>query len=215
MTVIPRTNLAMMIAALIGLLATVGCDETPDTRDERLAEFAQESMQVQAQQNEHIARQSEAVVKESHQLAEAATKMVESDSQARREIIVAQKESNAQLHQQRTVVDAQRDQLEAERRQIAQQRHRDPLIAAAIQNVGLIIACLLPLIVCIFVIRQMRSQQPDDGAVAELLVREFTSDQPRLLPGPPVRPTALQLQAADPNDPASASGDTGDGNPPF
>ena len=74
-------------------------------------------------------------------------------------------------------------------------------MAAAVQNVGLLLACLLPLLVCVFIIRQMTRNEPDDAAVAELLVCELTSDQPRLLPGPPLRPGleghAAQDQTAD------------------
>ena len=90
-------------------------------------------------------------------------------------------------HQGQTAC-AGRDQLEQDRREIAQQRFRDPIVAAAVQNVGLIIACTLPLIVCIFVIRRMSSREPDDAAVAELLVYELTSDRPVLLPGPSLLP---------------------------
>ena len=54
-----------------------------------------------------------------------------------------------------------------------------------IQNIGLTLACLLPLVVAVFVIRQMQSQEPDHAAVAELLVLELTADEePRLLPDP-------------------------------
>jgi hypothetical protein len=97
-----------------------------------------------------------------------------------------------QLNQQQVSIAAGRDQLEKDRRLIAQQRFRDPILAAAVQNVGLIIACTLPLIVCIFVIKRMSSREPDDAAVAELLVYELTSDRPRLLPGPSLRPPALE-----------------------
>jgi hypothetical protein len=185
----------MLNAALLTLLATAGCSSAPDMRDQRLAEFAHQSMEQQAKQNQYIAEQSQAVVEESGELAEASKELVASDAKARQDLIGAQERLTAQLHDQRATVDVGRDQLEVERKRIADQRHRDPLLAAAIQNIGLIIACLLPLIICIFVIRQMTSAEPDDGAVAELLVSELTSDQPRLLPGPPLR-SALENHAA-------------------
>ena len=93
----------------------------------------------------------------------------------------------------RTVaIDAGREQLEQERREIAQQRHRDPIVAATVQSIGLILACLLPLVVAVYVIRQMRSDEPDDAALAQLLVQELSADQPRLLPGPSLRPPTLE-----------------------
>ena len=157
-------------------------------RDQRLADFAQQSVHEQAKQNEHMARQSEAVVQESQKLAEASKELVAKDAEARREMVTAQRELNSQLNEQRASIDTGRDELEEERKQIAEQRHRDPIIASSIQTVGLILACLLPLLVCVYVLRQMNRSDPDDAAVAELLTLELVSDQPRLLPGPVLRP---------------------------
>ena len=179
-----------MILAL--LMMTAGCGDAPDYRDQRLAEFAQQTMEEQRKQNDRIADQSEAVVKESSQLVEAAKELVEHDAQTRREMIAAQSELTSQLNQQQAVVDAGRDQLEQERQQIAEKRHRDPVIAIAIETAGMAIACLLPLVICFFVIRQMQTQEPDHAAVAELLIQEFSCDQPRLLQGPSWRPVALE-----------------------
>ena len=189
-----RIGHMMTSAALLIPLGMVGCSR-PDMRDQRLVDLAKESMARQAQQNQHIARQSQSIVQESQKLAAAAEQLVTHDAKARQELVAAHDRLNPQLNQQRAAIDAGRDQLELERRQLAQQRHRDPIVAAAIQNVGLIVACLLPLIVAVFVIRQMRSDEPDDAAIAQLLVHELTSDQPRLLPGPSLRPPALEHQA--------------------
>ena len=178
-------------AALLTLLMTGGCSESPDMRDQRLVDYARDSMTEQRKQNDRIAGQAKAIVEESSQLATAAKEMVQSDAAARRELIAAQTELNSQLNDQRATVDAGHDQLEMERLQIAQQRFRDPVIAAAIHNTGLIIACLLPLVVCIFVIRQMKTQEPDHAAVAELLVSEMTSIRPILLPSPSRRSVGI------------------------
>jgi hypothetical protein len=185
------------IATLLMLLTAIGCSPAPDRRDARLAEFARQSVEQQAKQNEEMAQQSKAVVEESSQLAEAAKEMVASDAEARAEMIAAHDRLNGQLNEQRGTIDAGHDALEEERRQIAEQRHRDPIVATSIQTVGLIIACLLPLLVCVFIIRQMSRAEPDDAAVAELLVCELTSDQPRLLPGPSLRPALEHHRAGD------------------
>jgi hypothetical protein len=176
----------MSLALLI--LAAVGCDNAPDGR---LAEFAQQSMAEQRQQNNRMADQSQAVVAESHQLAEAAKQLITRDAEARRELIAAQADMTSQLNQQQSALHTGHDRLEQDRREIASQRHRDPIIAAVIHNCGLVIACLLPLLVAVLVIRQMQSQEPDHAAVAELLTLELTSDEPRLLLGPQQRPTRL------------------------
>jgi hypothetical protein len=183
-----------MVAAVL-LLATIGgCGSSPD---ERLAEFAQQSMSEQARQNDRMADQSQAVVAESHQLAKTAKELVERDAEARRELIAAQQEMTSQLNEQQATVDAGRDQLEQDRREIAEQRHRDPLIAAVIQDFGLAIACLLPLLVAVFVIRQMHSQEPDHAAIVELLTLELTSEEPRLLAGSIVTRRALSSPEQD------------------
>ena len=176
-----RPRSVVMFAAVL-LLATIGgCGRSPD---ERLADLAQQSMTEQRKQNDRMADQSQAVVEESHQLAETAKALVEHDAEARRELIAAQQELTSQLNGQQSAIYTGHEQLEQDRREIAQQRHRDPIIAAVIQNFGLLIACLLPLLVAVLVIRQMQSQEPDHAAVAELLTLELTSEEPLLLPAP-------------------------------
>ncbi len=166
----------------------VGCSRAPD---ERLAEFAQQTMTEQIRQNQRMSDQSEAIVDESHQLAEAAKELVERDADSRRELIAAQQELTSQLNEQQSAIYTGHDQLEQDRRELAEQRHRDPIIAAVIQNIGLVIACLLPLLVAVQVIWQMQSQEPDHAAVAELLTLELTSEEPFLLPGPRLRQGSL------------------------
>jgi hypothetical protein len=189
-----RHTLTGRTLPVLVLLITIGCNPPPDMRDQRLADFAERSVQEQSRQNETIARQSQTVVAESQTLAEAARKMVAHDAQARQELVAAQDRLNVQLNEQRAAIDTGRDQLEQERKQIAEQRHRDPLLAASIHTVGLLAAALLPLLVCMYILRQLGRSEPDDAAVDELLVHELVTDQPRLLPVPPIRP-ALEHHA--------------------
>jgi hypothetical protein len=198
-----RTTLTGKALPVLALLTAIGCSPAPDMRDQRLVEFAERSAQEQSKQNEYIARQSEAIVQESQKLAEAAKELVQNDSQARAELIAAQERLTGQLDQQRAKIDAGRNQLEQERKQIAEQRHRDPLLAASIEALGLIAASLLPLIVCVYILRQLGRSEPDDAAVAELLVHELVTDQPRLLPGPSLRPTLEHHTDRDLPDDAS------------
>jgi len=177
-----------MTLPVLALLALTGCSPAPDMRDQRLADFAERSMQEQSRQNEYIAGQSKALVEESQKLTEGAQQLVQSDAEARTEMIAAQERLTSQLNQQRAAIDAGRDQLEQERRRLAEQRHRDPIVAASIQAVGLLAAALLPLLVCVYIIRQISRSEPDDAAVAELLVHELVTERPCLLPGPALRP---------------------------
>ena len=144
-------------------LAIAGCGESPDMRDQRLADFAREAMTEQREQNDRIADQSK-----------------------------AQSEMTSQIHQQRSVVDAGRDELEQERRNIAVKRHRDPIIATAIHNAGLMVASLLPLVLCGLVIRLMQSQEPDHAAVADLLIQEMVSSKSKLISDSVTQPQELE-----------------------
>ncbi len=199
-------SVAMFAAVL--LLATIGgCGRSAD---ERLADFAQQTMTEQIKQNDRMADQSQAVVEESHQLAETAKELVARDAEARRELIAAQQELTTQLNGQQSAIHTGHQQLEHDRREIAEQRHRDPIVATAIQNTGLVIACLLPLIVAVYVIRQMQSQEPDHAAVAELLVLELTADEPRLLPGPMSQRHALTHDDSKEAQHALIAGDSTD-----
>ncbi|MBL6706200.1 MAG: hypothetical protein ISQ06_08815 [Planctomycetaceae bacterium] len=203
---IHHRSVAMFAAVL--LLATIGgCSRSPD---ERLADFAQQTMTEQIKQNDRMAEQSQAVVAESHQLAETAKELVARDAEARRELIAAQQELTTQLNGQQSAIYTGHEQLEQDRREIAEQRHRDPIIAAVIQDFGLVIACLLPLVVAVFVIRQMQSQEPDHAAVAELLVLELTADEPRLLPGPMSQRHALTHDDSKEAQHALIAGDSTD-----
>jgi hypothetical protein len=167
-------------------------------------------MAEQRKQNDRMADQSQAVVEESHQLAETAKILVERDAEARRELIAAQSEMTTQLNEQQSAIHTGHQQLEHDRREIAEQRHRDPIIAAVIQDFGLFIACMLPLVVAVFVIRQMQSQEPDHAAVAELLVLELTADEPRLLPGPMSQRHALNHDDEEEAQHALIAGDSTD-----
>ena len=203
-------RVTMCLALLIP--GIVGCGRAPD---ERLAEFAQQSMAEQRKQNDRIADQSQAVVEESHQLAEAAKELVEHDAEARRELIAAQTELTTQLNEQQSAIYIGHDRLELDRRDIADQRHRDPIVAAVIQDFGLVVACLLPLLVSVFVIRQMQSQEPDHAAVVELLTLELTSEQPLLLPGRHLRSDKLTHDEEEAHHALLAGDSTNDVEPPF
>ena len=96
----PRTDRTMLNAALLVVLAMAGCSPAPDMRDQRLAEFARQSMEEQAKQNQYIAEQSQAVVEETQELVEASKELVASDAKARQDLIGAQERLTAPLHEQ-------------------------------------------------------------------------------------------------------------------
>jgi hypothetical protein len=159
-----QTNhLGVSVAWLVLTLA--GCDT-----DERLVKQAEKASDRQADQNREIARQN-------HELAQATNLLVAADAQARQETLALLRELQSTQDRQGQI----RDDLEAERRQIAIQRYRDPLLAAALTDGGMTLACLLPLVLCGFLFHCLR-HEPNDQELAELLATELVSDAPMLLP---------------------------------
>ena len=162
---------------LITLLTpvTVGCID----KDERLVEMARE----------HAARQAESqrqMTDLQKQVAEGSRQLVEMDATARHELTTLQHD----LRTDQAEIGHQRDQLETDRRDIAAQRHRDPIVAAVIMDVGIILACLLPLAFGVYILRSACRAGESDSAVAELLVQELVASEPRLsLPGRASFPT--------------------------
>ena len=177
---IPATLLIPWIA--------VGCSTAVEP-DERLADVTQKSLEQQARQNEFIADQAKSVANQSQSVVATAKELVQSDAEARREMIEATSTLNESLHTERQSIDRQHENLDNERKELAEQRHRDPVIANALKGVGLLLVCLLPLIVCFQVLRQMRDETGDDKALAELLITEIASANPLFLPETTVRPS--------------------------
>jgi hypothetical protein len=153
---------------ILTTLLLTGCGTSTD---ERLLQQAKEHAAQQAETHRQMARQQQEV-------AEGSLRLIEADAKAREEMASMQNG----LREDQAAIGRQRDQLEVERREIASQRHRDPLVAAAIVNVGLVIAALLPLLVCVYVLWSVARTRDADEAVTELLVEEIVSDKPRLLP---------------------------------
>lgn len=148
------------------LMMILGCEST----DHRLMTISQQHAAQQAQQNQKMAELQQEV-------AEGSKRLVEADAQARQEFVAIQHE----LRQEQARVGQQRDVLESERKDLAAARQRDPIVAAAILDTGLVLACLLPLAVAVYALWATRHTGETDQAVMELLVEEIVADQPRLL----------------------------------
>jgi hypothetical protein len=135
-------------------------------------------------------------------VAETSRQLVQADAKARGEIVALQQD----LQQGQAELGRQRDQLENDRRQYADQRNRDPIVANAILDVGTILACLLPLILCIVLVNALRDRTQADSNLTEILVEEIAGDQPMLLPAAkrqatlgqePAQPTQPEIPPAD------------------
>jgi hypothetical protein len=151
-------------------LLTVFCLGCVDNENQRLAEMAERNLERQAQQNQQL-------IELQKQVAEGSRKLVEADSKSREEMVTLQREIQAE----RATIGQQRDLLEIERKELAQQRQRDPIIAAAITNIGLLLLCCLPLVLCWYVLRN-RPEQADDSLISEVLLQDMVANRPLLLP---------------------------------
>lgn len=194
-----RSSLPMLI-----LLVMAGCSKPPD-RDQRLVDLARESMKQQELQNEIIGKQSERVVAGSEKLAQAAQELVTKDAEARRELVQAQRELNGDLQRERSNIDRKKDAIDEERQELAAERVRAPVIAETIRAIGILAACLAPLVLVAYLFRLMIREEPDDRAVAELLLLELTADQPRLLPGPALMAPGLEHRIVPDSEPAETT----------
>ena len=174
-----RTHTLMPII-LILIVMMIGCD-----RDEnrRLAEMAERQLQRQAEQNRQNAELQQ-------QVAEGSRQLVEADARAREGMVTLHRDVQAE----RSEIGRQRDRLEVERRDLAMQRKLNPIIAAAITNTGLLLACLLPLVLCWYLLH--RPIEPaDNQAMAELLLEDLVAERPLLQQGGSI--PAIGHQQAD------------------
>ena len=159
------------VLTVISLIA-IGCS----SGDERLVELSRQSTDRQAEQNQLVETNN-------RQVLEAANRLVEADAKSRSE----NNELHRQIESERSGVNQQRDALEQERRQIALERNRDPIVAESIQAAAGLIAAVLPLLVCLFLLRGLFSRT-DGEALAEVLIEDLVSQQPLL-----AEPAAISL----------------------
>ncbi len=184
-TLIPSVLLMLMIG-----LAT-GCE----SKDERLAHFAEQAVQQQAHHNDEIARQSHEVASHSRELAEAAHTLVEQDAASRRELIDAQAQFQTHMEGERRRLDEQQEQLRSEQESLARARIREPIVAQAILVSGVVLAALLPLIVTAYALARLpATAASDEESLSDALLQELAA-QP-LVPGNEVAP-APTLPSAD------------------
>ena len=108
------------------------------------------------------------------QSAAASRELVEHDAQAREAWLALYADIQSEIVR----IGQQQDRLEAERKALAAQRRIDPIVAVTIEQVGLLAACLLPLLVLALLLWPTRPQQ-DHDVVSDYLV-ETIIDQRKL-----------------------------------
>ncbi len=196
-----HNNLGPSILLVLLVTLTIGCE----SRDERLAEFAERSSARQA-------RQSEAMAEQSEELAAAAHQLVEQDAAARRELIQAHDQAQQQLAKRQADLDQQRLKLHAERQAAAQDAVRAPVIAEALIVVGLIVATLLPLLVTAYALYRLPETGPSDALLSSALLEDLAAPPvgaphpqrpPAMPPGTPAPRLPGQEQPDEPGENSS------------
>jgi len=171
---IPATLMTMTMLLMMG-----GCGSEDSAAKQELVDFAKQMVSEQQAVSRSLLSQSE-------QLSVAAKELVASDAVARAELIAANSELQAGIQEERHEVNRMRDELVSEQRAIAMQRHRDPIVAAAIQHVGIALVCIMPLAVCWLVIRGAY-HAPVTRETCEILLLEFCGQTNRFgQPSPPL-----------------------------
>ncbi len=178
---IKRRGLSLTAIVVVAL----GC-----SADERLVRQAERASERQADQNREIARQNQ-------EFSQATQQLLAHDAQARHEAMNLQHD----LQAEQSVIGHQRDELERERRQRALWRDRDPLIASAITDLGLLLACLLPLGLCWYLLFALR-REPADRELGEILATEIVDEHSLLLPFCEVKSSAAAFLNEGPKPPA-------------
>jgi len=170
-----RTTLRLIVTVML-MMSWIGCGSP----DDRLVELARESAARQAEQNRQMSQLQ-------HQVAEGSRQLVEADALARQELTRLQRD--LQGHQ--AEVGHQRDALEIERREIAAQRRWESLLGPALVAAATLVACLVPLLICLRVVRGLGAADTGEEALAEFLVQELVAERPVILPTASPQPARL------------------------
>ena len=130
-----KESKVLLLVAIVLVAASSGCAG----EDERLARLAQTTNQQQTDQNVAMAENTRAV-------AEGNRALIESENQSRQELVAFQRD----LRSDQAELSRQRESLDRERRSQAAAERRDSLLAPVIVTLGLLLACIAPLIIAGF-----------------------------------------------------------------
>ena len=151
-------------SAAVVACGIAGCDEPPP--DRTAVRLAERVTHDQAEQNKRLADATKS-------LAQGSQQLVAAEAKARQEVIALQRD----LRQDQADIGRQRDSLEAERRRIATQRLTDSTWSATLLAVGILLACLAPLVLAgITLVGLWRA--PSAEELHDVLVEHFTHSSP-------------------------------------
>ncbi len=149
---------------------TSGCSRSSD---ERLAQFAEQSVQQQSRQNE-------AITSSVQELTRATDNLVKADAVARQELLSANQEQQTAFREANAQIEQSRQWLEQERANLAEERAHERDTAAKLSLFVLLAPVLLPLALVAYLLFLTRQPHADDATLPEVLLSEIISDSPRL-----------------------------------
>ena len=151
---------AIEMLILIALL-TPGCGSESD----RMANMAEKMVRSQSQVNSNVTRTNEKFVELNHAL---------------------QKERIA-LQNERLTLNDQFEQLEKDRRGLHSQRRSEVAWAGSFQFLAIVIAAVMPLFLCAYLIWMANQSSVQQEEVNSILIHELVSAEPRLIAAPNLR----------------------------
>lgn len=160
-----RNTLALIILLMQAFVGTA-CE----SEDERVARLATEYADRQTEQGSRVIDLQQELLTGSRQLIEA-------DSRARTEMIDLHRE----IQQERRSLNQRYEQLEAERRSVERNRYWAPYLIDLTRQIMLLVACLLPLVLCRLLL-SLALKQGEEVLIGEQLLEDIVSDDPILLP---------------------------------
>ena len=164
---------------LLTFTATLGCNE-----NEQVAKVAIDAAERQAEQNQQMAQNTREVTQGSKQLIAA-------DAQSRQELIEMQRD----LQDEQSRVGGLRDELEDERREIAAERLTESQLGPLLKSCAAAALCIVTIGFCWVLLHGLRHDDVGQ-TLSELLVEEFASTDPTLLPRPAPSKNPLPEQDA-------------------
>ena len=168
---------AIEMLILIALL-TPGCGSESD----RMANMAEKMVRSQSQVNSNITRTNEKFVELNHEL---------------------QKERIA-LQNERLTLNDQFEQLEKDRRGLHSQRRSEVAWAESFQFLAIVIAAVMPLFLCAYLIWMAMQGSVQQDEVNSILIHELVSPEPRLIVAPNL--AAIEhVESGEPSQPESES----------
>lgn len=160
-----RKTLTLIILLMQTMVGTA-CE----SEDERVARLATEYADRQTEQGGRVIDLQQELMTGSRQLIEA-------DSRARTEMIDLQRE----IQDERRRLDQRYEQLAAERSTVERNRYWAPYLIDLTRQILLLVACLLPLLLCRHLL-SLALKQGEEVLIGEQLLEDVVSDDPILLP---------------------------------